>query len=161
MHQDLPGERTVCATVLAAGTETAVVIASRGRFDEEAIEQALATNAGYVALVAGKKRVRETLARLENKGTAKQALERVRARQPGHRSRKRRGDRPEYYGRGGFPEAASASQWVMVAAGGSSAPGSGPTANDKLLAPAQRHNLRHDAPRDFLRRCGPDVQPRG
>jgi molybdenum cofactor cytidylyltransferase len=59
--------------------ETVVVIASRGRFDEEAIEQALATDAGYLALVAGKKRVREILARLEAKGTPKTALERLHA----------------------------------------------------------------------------------
>ena len=64
---------------LPVTAETAVVVASRGRFDEEAIEQALATDAGYVALVAGKKRVREIRARLEAKGTSKEALERLHA----------------------------------------------------------------------------------
>ena len=64
---------------LAIGPDSAVVVASRGRFDEEAIEQALASEAGYVALVAGKKRVREILGRLEAKGIAPQTLARLRA----------------------------------------------------------------------------------
>lgn len=59
--------------------ETAVVVASRGRFDEEAIEQALATEAGYVALVAGKKRVREIVGRLETKGPPPEQLARLHA----------------------------------------------------------------------------------
>src|SRR5215469_1042073 len=36
-----------------------VVVASRGKFDEEAVEQALHSNSTYVALVAGKRRTQE------------------------------------------------------------------------------------------------------
>ena len=58
---------------------TAVVVASRGRFDEEAMEQALASEAGYVALVAGKKRLKEIAARLGAKGMSKEQLARMHA----------------------------------------------------------------------------------
>ena len=48
-----------------------VVIASAGRFDEEAVEQALSIGARYVALVANKQRAREVLNRVS---TASQKL---------------------------------------------------------------------------------------
>jgi xanthine/CO dehydrogenase XdhC/CoxF family maturation factor len=44
---------------LPAAAGTYVVVASRGRFDEEAVEQALSAGAVYVALIANKKRARE------------------------------------------------------------------------------------------------------
>ncbi len=44
--------------------DTFVVIASGGRFDEEAVEQAVAIGVRYVALVANKKRAREVLSRV-------------------------------------------------------------------------------------------------
>jgi xanthine/CO dehydrogenase XdhC/CoxF family maturation factor len=43
-----------------------IVVASRGRFDEEAIEEALRVECGYVGLLAGKKRGQELLRRLEH-----------------------------------------------------------------------------------------------
>jgi molybdenum cofactor cytidylyltransferase len=55
------------------------VVASRGQFDEDALEQALRADAGYVGLVAGSKRRQELAAALGRKGIAKERLEPVRA----------------------------------------------------------------------------------
>jgi molybdenum cofactor cytidylyltransferase len=57
---------------------TFVVIASRGRFDEEALEQALKTPAPYVALIGSKRRGAELLQRLRSNGISEEALSRVR-----------------------------------------------------------------------------------
>jgi molybdenum cofactor cytidylyltransferase len=59
--------------------ETCIVIASRGRFDEEAVEQALRTDAGYIALVANKKRAQEIAGALKLKGVSAENLSRLRA----------------------------------------------------------------------------------
>jgi xanthine dehydrogenase accessory factor len=56
-----------------------VVVASRGKFDEEAVEQALQTNSNYVALVANKKRAQEIRCSLELRGESPERLARVRA----------------------------------------------------------------------------------
>jgi molybdenum cofactor cytidylyltransferase len=56
-----------------------VVVASRGRFDEEAVEQALHANSAYVALVANKKRAQEIHRSLELKGEPPEKLAKVRA----------------------------------------------------------------------------------
>lgn len=45
-----------------------VVIATAGRFDEEAVEQALAIQARYIALVANKRRAQEVLRRVQARG---------------------------------------------------------------------------------------------
>jgi molybdenum cofactor cytidylyltransferase len=45
-----------------------VVVASRGKFDEEAIEQALGVECEYIGLVANRKRGQEILHRLDRKG---------------------------------------------------------------------------------------------
>ena len=58
---------------------TYVVVASRGRFDEEAVEQALNSGAPYVALVANKKRGREIAERLQRNGLPQDQLDRLRA----------------------------------------------------------------------------------
>lgn len=80
---ELPGTDRVLHALdfsrLPATSDMHVVVASRGRFDEEALEQALRTKAGYVALVANKKRVEEVLGNLKIKGVAKENLARVRA----------------------------------------------------------------------------------
>ena len=55
----------------------AVVIASRGKFDEEALEQAVKSSAGFIALMGSKKRGAELIARLRAKGIGEQALERI------------------------------------------------------------------------------------
>jgi xanthine dehydrogenase accessory factor len=56
-----------------------VVVASRGQFDEEAVEQALQFDCAYIALVANKKRAREVLRSLELRGESPERLARVRA----------------------------------------------------------------------------------
>ncbi len=48
--------------------ETFIVIATHGRFDEEAIEQAVQTNASYIALVASRKRASTMLEILRGRG---------------------------------------------------------------------------------------------
>jgi xanthine/CO dehydrogenase XdhC/CoxF family maturation factor len=56
-----------------------VVVASRGKFDEEAVEQALVANAAYVALVSRKARAQEILRSLAMKGIATEELANVRS----------------------------------------------------------------------------------
>lgn len=56
-----------------------VVVASRGKFDEEAVEQALHANSDYVALVANKKRAQEIHRSLELRGEPPEKLAKVRA----------------------------------------------------------------------------------
>jgi molybdenum cofactor cytidylyltransferase len=56
-----------------------VVVASRGKFDEEAVEQALEADAGYVALVSRKARAQEVLRSLSLKGISPEKLAKVRA----------------------------------------------------------------------------------
>jgi molybdenum cofactor cytidylyltransferase len=56
-----------------------VVVASRGRFDEEAVEQALLANSAYVALVANKKRAQEIRRSLESKGESLEKLAKLHA----------------------------------------------------------------------------------
>jgi len=62
---------------MAAGTY--VVVASRGRFDEDAIEQALCAGCAYVALIANKKRAQEILNSLRKKGFSQEKLAGLRA----------------------------------------------------------------------------------
>jgi molybdenum cofactor cytidylyltransferase len=64
---------------LPASGERSVVVASRGQFDEDALEQALAVNAAYVALVANKKRCHEIKRNLQSKGVPLERLAPVRA----------------------------------------------------------------------------------
>jgi len=59
--------------------EKYVVIASRGRFDEEAVEQALDHDAVYVALVANRRRAQEIVATLKSKGASPEKLARLHA----------------------------------------------------------------------------------
>jgi molybdenum cofactor cytidylyltransferase len=78
-----PGADAVLHTLdfsrLPAAEGTYVAVASRGRFDEEAVEQALLAKAGYVALVANKKRAQEILAGLRAKGASPESLAALRA----------------------------------------------------------------------------------
>jgi len=61
-----------------AGRADAVVVASMGQVDEDALEAALATDAGYVGLVASAKRGSAVLAELRERGLDEEALARVR-----------------------------------------------------------------------------------
>lgn len=56
-----------------------VVVASRGKFDQEAVEQALHANSAYVALLANKKRAQEIRRSLELRGETPEQLARVHA----------------------------------------------------------------------------------
>ena len=76
---DLPEADDVCNSLdlskLPAGSNRYGVIASRGRFDEEAIEQALKAQIGYIALVANRQRAQEVRRRLEKNGYSADQLE--------------------------------------------------------------------------------------
>jgi xanthine dehydrogenase accessory factor len=62
----------------SAGAD-AVVVATMGRGDEEALEAALATSAGYVGLVASPRRATATTASLRARGLGDEQLARVRS----------------------------------------------------------------------------------
>jgi molybdenum cofactor cytidylyltransferase len=64
-------------SLLPGDVEKYVVVASRGRFDQEAIEQALDANAAYVTLVANNKRGQEVVASLKAKGASCEKLSRL------------------------------------------------------------------------------------
>ena len=65
-------------SLLPAG-EKVVVVASRGQFDEEAVEQALLGDASHVALLASRKRAQEVLNSLRLRGISPEKLKAVRA----------------------------------------------------------------------------------
>jgi xanthine dehydrogenase accessory factor len=84
---DAPAARTLreLAGVLGWRTTTtvegadAVVIASMGRGDEEALEAALGSGAGYVGLVASAKRATALTAELREQGVSEESLARMRS----------------------------------------------------------------------------------
>jgi xanthine dehydrogenase accessory factor len=84
---DAPAARTLreLATVLGWRTTEevegadAVVVASMGRNDQEALEAALASGAGYVGLVASSKRATAVLGDLRDRGVDEESLARVRS----------------------------------------------------------------------------------
>ena len=69
---------TLDFSLLPGTSERYVVVASRGRFDEEAVEQALQVHSEYVGLVGNKKRGQELLGSLERKGQSAEKLAVVR-----------------------------------------------------------------------------------
>ena len=76
-----PGVRllnTLDFSLLPGASERYVVVASRGKFDEEAVEQALHAQSVYVGLVASSKRGQEILRSLERKGEPAEKLGTVR-----------------------------------------------------------------------------------
>ena len=78
---DVPGADRVLRRLdfsrLPQSAERYVVVTSKGRFDEEAVEQALHSGSAYVALVANKKRGQEVLRSLEMNRCAAEMLSRV------------------------------------------------------------------------------------
>jgi xanthine dehydrogenase accessory factor len=64
---------------LAADGNTAVVVATQGHYDEQALESALATDAAYVGLVASQKRADTVRSLLRERGVPEEALSRVRS----------------------------------------------------------------------------------
>ncbi|HEY6426644.1 MAG TPA: XdhC family protein [Acidimicrobiales bacterium] len=64
---------------LGIGTASAVVVATQGHYDDLALEAALATDAGYIGLVAAEKRATATLELLRARDIADEQLCRVTA----------------------------------------------------------------------------------
>ena len=84
---DAPAARTLRGLADVLGWKTtsaieaadAVVIASMGRGDEEALEAALASGAGYVGLVASAKRAASVAVELRERGMDEESLARIRS----------------------------------------------------------------------------------
>ena len=70
--------RVLDFSVLPKSNQRFVVVASRGQFDEEAVEQALRSNPAYIGLLANKKRAQEILRSLDLKGLPQEKLAKVR-----------------------------------------------------------------------------------
>lgn len=79
-HLDVTHVRTVLDLApLAIGERDFVVVATQGHYDEKALEAALATPAGYVGLVASRKRADSIIEFLRDAGASEEALSRVHA----------------------------------------------------------------------------------
>jgi xanthine dehydrogenase accessory factor len=84
---DAPAARTLRRLADVLGWRTteslqgadAIVVASMGRGDEDALQMALATEAGYVGLVASAKRAAAVTAELRERGVGEEALATVRS----------------------------------------------------------------------------------
>jgi xanthine dehydrogenase accessory factor len=61
------------------GPRTALVVATQGHYDEEALEQAVASSAGWVGVVSSHRRAESLFGHLRGHGFAEEALERVHA----------------------------------------------------------------------------------
>jgi xanthine dehydrogenase accessory factor len=62
---------------LGVGPDSFVVVATMGRYDEDALEATLATDAGYVGLVASRRRGEAVLSTLRTTGVSEEGLARV------------------------------------------------------------------------------------
>ena len=78
LRELVPGIGWRVTTDLEAGAD-AVVLATMGRGDEEGLEAALASPAGYIGLVASARRASVVLDRLRERGIGEDALARVRS----------------------------------------------------------------------------------
>ncbi len=80
---DLPDTDVVLNTLdfsrLSSNKNQYVVVASRGRFDEEAVEQGLQANVPYLGLVANRRRAADILRVLEAKGVTADELKAIHA----------------------------------------------------------------------------------
>jgi len=75
-----PGEAAGAALRgLALGPDSSVVVATHGELDEDALTQVLATPAGYISLVASRKRAASVLATLHQRGIPQEHLGRLKA----------------------------------------------------------------------------------
>ena len=92
-------------SLLPEAAERYVVVASRGKFDEEAVEQALHVQSAYVGLVASNKRGQEIRRSLERKGEPAEKLATVHVPAGLNiRGRDVGGNCLEHHGRDCFPE---------------------------------------------------------
>jgi xanthine dehydrogenase accessory factor len=75
-----PGEAAGAALRgLTLRADSSVVVATHGELDEDALTQVLATPAGYISLVASRKRAASVLATLEQRGIPPEHLSRLKA----------------------------------------------------------------------------------
>jgi xanthine dehydrogenase accessory factor len=75
-----PGESAGAALRgLALGPDSSVVVATHGELDEDALAAVLATPAGYVSLVASRKRAVSVLETLQRRGVPREHLGRLKA----------------------------------------------------------------------------------
>jgi len=76
----LPGDDLAGALRgLALGPDSSVVVATHGELDEDALTRMLATPAGYISLVASRKRAATIVQTLRSRGVAAERLDRLRA----------------------------------------------------------------------------------
>jgi xanthine dehydrogenase accessory factor len=61
----------------SAGPDDSIVVATMGHYDEEALAAALRTRAGYIGLVASRRRAASVFSALRERGVGEQALSRV------------------------------------------------------------------------------------
>ncbi len=76
---DVEVRSTLDLDQLAIGERDFVVVATQGHYDEKALEAALATPAGYVGLVASRKRAASVFEFLRGSGLSDEALARIHA----------------------------------------------------------------------------------
>ena len=77
--EEIPVVRELDLAGLGVDHATAVVVATQGHYDEAALEVALATGAGYVGLIASRKRADAVRDYLRERGVTGEAIDRVRA----------------------------------------------------------------------------------
>jgi xanthine dehydrogenase accessory factor len=75
----IPTHGSLDLGALGIDGNAAVVVATQGHYDEEALEAALTTDAAYIGLVASRKRAESVFGLLRERGVADAALSRVRA----------------------------------------------------------------------------------
>jgi xanthine dehydrogenase accessory factor len=76
----LPGDALAGALRgLDLGPDSSVVVATHGELDEEALAQVLATRAGYISLVASRKRAGSIVETLRGRGVPRERLDRFKA----------------------------------------------------------------------------------
>jgi xanthine dehydrogenase accessory factor len=78
-HPDAAEVVTTLTMPHGVDARTSIVIATQGHYDEAALEAALATDAGYIGLVASAKRAETVLGYLADRGVPKDQLDRITA----------------------------------------------------------------------------------
>lgn len=79
---DHPGATDVIGTLTMPeeiDATTSIVVATQGHYDEQALEAALATGAGYIGLVASRRRAETVLGYLKDRGIPPEELQRITA----------------------------------------------------------------------------------
>ncbi len=78
-HPDLTVATSLDLSELGIDRQTFVLVATQGHYDEDALQAALATQAGYVGLIASGKRAADVVQYLRERGVEEEGLARVRA----------------------------------------------------------------------------------